>query len=201
MKGDGESTCFSSVDDTGVPALQQWCHSLTVSSRERSARSFLTNVKAFSNTVASFVADVGDVTVADRELLREKWESVPGQDDPYVDAPYSFNEDVKPKVKNGTAGITFRMVQVRQPFYCLLLVLTISSQEFGAVVENCVEDLQKLFRDGLQDKCRAGATNVRLCNFLKCLQTHRFLDRQAPLQSRLAMSSLKGCTGGHSEFS
>ena len=75
MKGDGEPSCFSSIEDTGVPELQQWCHSLTVSSRERAAKNFLTHLKTFANSVCTYVQGIGDVTVADREALREKWES------------------------------------------------------------------------------------------------------------------------------
>lgn len=75
INGDGEPACFSNVKDTGIPALQQWCHKLTVSSRERAARNFLTHLKTFSASVQSYVAGIGDVTVADREELRSKWES------------------------------------------------------------------------------------------------------------------------------
>ena len=38
VKGDGEPSCFSNVEDTGIPELQQWCHQLTIASRERAAR-------------------------------------------------------------------------------------------------------------------------------------------------------------------
>lgn len=83
MKGDGESSCFTKVDDTGIPALQQWCHSLTVSSRERAARNFLTHLKTFTNSVRTYVQGIGDVTAADRESMREKWESnMPDDDGP-----------------------------------------------------------------------------------------------------------------------
>jgi len=75
VKGDGEPTCFSNAKDTGIPDLQQWCHQLTVSSRERAARNFLAHLKTFTTSVQSYVQGIGDVTAVDREALREKWES------------------------------------------------------------------------------------------------------------------------------
>lgn len=75
VKGDGEPTCFTNVEDTGIPGLQRWCHELTVASRERAARSFLSQLKAFITGVGSYVRGISDVTPADRESLRERWES------------------------------------------------------------------------------------------------------------------------------
>lgn len=75
VKGDGDPTCFTKPADTGIPALQDWCHHLTVSSRERAARNFLAHLKTFANSVKTYVQGIGDVTAADREALREKWES------------------------------------------------------------------------------------------------------------------------------
>lgn len=75
VKGDGEPSCFSNPQDTGIPDLQKWCHQLTISSRERAARNFLAHLKTFATSVQSYVQGIGDVTAIDRELLREKWES------------------------------------------------------------------------------------------------------------------------------
>lgn len=77
VKGDGDPTCFSNVQDTGIPALQQWCHQLTVSGRSRTAKQFHTHLKTFASSVRVYVDGIGDVTVADRKSLREKWESIP----------------------------------------------------------------------------------------------------------------------------
>ncbi|TFY80874.1 hypothetical protein EWM64_g3143, partial [Hericium alpestre] len=75
VKGDGEPTCFSNVDHTGIPELQDWCHSLTVSSRERAARGFLTHLKTFANSVKQYIECAGEVTESDRAALKAKWES------------------------------------------------------------------------------------------------------------------------------
>jgi hypothetical protein len=77
VKGDGDPSCFSNVEDTGIPSLRQWCHQLTISSRSRAAKQFHTHLKTFANSVRVYVDGIGDVTIADCESLREKWESIP----------------------------------------------------------------------------------------------------------------------------
>src|SRR5271170_6191908 len=62
VRGDGDPSCFSNVKDTGIPDLQQWCHSLTVSSRERAARNFLSHLKTFATSIQTYVKGIGDVT-------------------------------------------------------------------------------------------------------------------------------------------
>lgn len=81
IKGDGDPTCFSNAKDTGIPSLQQWCHQLTIASRESSARNFLAHIKTFATSVQSYVQGIGDVTVMDREDLRQKWQSEGFDDD------------------------------------------------------------------------------------------------------------------------
>lgn len=71
----GEPTCFTNVNDTGIPSLQQWCRDLTVSSRERAARTFLKSIKTFAKSIQQYVEAGKEVTQQDRELLREKWET------------------------------------------------------------------------------------------------------------------------------
>jgi hypothetical protein len=75
VKGDGQPSCFSNVQDTGIPDLQEWCHQLTIASRERAARTFFAHLKTFAQSIKTYVKGIGDVTAVDRESLREKWES------------------------------------------------------------------------------------------------------------------------------
>ncbi len=82
VKGDGDPTCFTKVDDTGVPALQEWCHQLTISSRSRAARNFLTHLNTFAKNVRVFLQGVGEVTEADRLAMKDQWESyAPDEED------------------------------------------------------------------------------------------------------------------------
>ena len=75
VQGDGDPACFSKTEDTGIPAVQAWCHHLTVASRERAARNFLTHLRSFADSVKVYLEGIADVTVGDREALKEKWES------------------------------------------------------------------------------------------------------------------------------
>lgn len=128
VEGDGEPACFSNIDDTGIPALQEWCHALTLSSRERSARTFLAHLQTFSVSIQTYVNGISGVTATDREALRSKWESTDEEldqddqfqlddDDPYAailgGGLYSMKETA-PKVDayGEAVGITPRLVKV-----------------------------------------------------------------------------------------
>ncbi|KAK0453568.1 hypothetical protein EV421DRAFT_2030518 [Armillaria borealis] len=159
VEGDGEPTCFSNIDDTGIPALQEWCHALTLSSRERSARTFLAHLQTFSVSIQTYVNGISGVTATDREALRSKWESTDEEldqddqfqlddDDPYAailgGGLYSMKETA-PKVDayGEAVGITPRLVK-----------------DFTKVIEDNVENLKAKFREGLADKCRTGVTQA-----------------------------------------
>lgn len=148
MKGDGDPTCFSNVADTEIPALQDWCHQLTKSSRERSARLFLSHIKSFCLSVKSYVEGIGNVTEADRQHLREKYESqnptdqlVFDEDDPMGSLLNELGEgigaglfaiDQKPKLdaQGRIAGVTPRLCTVREHGISSAGVLTSSCRNF-----------------------------------------------------------------------
>ncbi len=131
VKGDGDPTCFTKTDDTGVPALQQWCHQLTVSSRSRAARTFLSHLTTFAKTVRVFLEGIGEVTETDRLAMRDQWESDmldPEEDDPYYSGMMASSDDYRhlmdemnlytikqTKVdRNGEPiGVTPRLIKVR----------------------------------------------------------------------------------------
>ncbi|KAF9569032.1 hypothetical protein CPC08DRAFT_790765 [Agrocybe pediades] len=166
VKGDGKPTCFSNVHDTGIPDLQKWCHKLTIASRERSARAFMTQIQTFAQSVKSYVLGIGDVTANDREDLRARWESsetrhalqdnqnhlnvhplnglLTGLGGGLGSGLYSVNEpQIKEQEDGNMKGVTPRL--------CM---------EFVKLVDGCASDLQKVFKDGLEDKCRTGAASA-----------------------------------------
>ncbi|ESK97641.1 hypothetical protein Moror_17503 [Moniliophthora roreri MCA 2997] len=154
VKGDGEPSCFSNVADTGIPELQKWCLSLTSASRARSARMFLASLKVFANSVVGYLRGIGEVTVFDREALRQQWESVYEDDQPeqglYTGlwnpdpnyGPLFAPEERKPQI-NTSKGVAPRLVK-----------------SFITVSDECVTGLQEKFKDGLEDKCRVGAAQA-----------------------------------------
>ncbi|CAL1702209.1 unnamed protein product [Somion occarium] len=174
VKGDGDSTCFTNVQDTGVPELQEWCHTLTVSSRERAARNFLTHLKTFANSVRSYFQGIGDVTVGDRETLREKWESsMPDDMDDDGASAYGggwASSDVDmpgldlSDLTNGlfAAGLYSMNTKPEKvdEYGEAVGVTPRLIRDFRQVVDDCVHELQNRFRDGLEEKCIIGATNA-----------------------------------------
>lgn len=178
VKGDGDPTCFTKPEDTGIPELQEWCHHLTVSSRERAARAFLTHLKAFATQVKSYVQGIGDVTAADREALREKWESNIGDEDDddmgmgfygssMWDDPYSDEDDYSinglARLANPGMGGLYQM-RKNPPkvdrYGNLVGIVPRLSKDFAQVVEDAVRELKARFREGLEEKCRLGAINA-----------------------------------------
>lgn len=174
IKGDGEPSCFSNVDDTGVPALQEWCHQLTLSSRQRSARAFFAHLRTFATTVETYVRGIGDVTEADRAALREKWSSsgYSAGNDPHTwnadeDDPFAATLGGQPlysmpqsDVHGNLHGLAPRLAKVSN-FDLSHIQVLISAQSFSVVVDKSVEELQNLFKEGLEAKCHAGAASVR----------------------------------------
>ncbi|KAF5370055.1 hypothetical protein D9758_001123 [Tetrapyrgos nigripes] len=175
VKGDGSPTCFSDKESTGIPELQKWCHTLTFSSRARSANMFYTHLKAFANSIKTYVNGIGDVTAIDREELKQKWESNLAQDGSllqddgydngrwgkmdYGDNPFAAilsesdlyameedEEDEPPRRRDEHGHLTGVAPRL--------------AREFGTVIDDSVKDLQAKFQDGLDDKCRAGAAQA-----------------------------------------
>lgn len=72
----GEPLEFTSVDDTGIPALQEWCHALTLPVREEDARKAMSELDAFAVSLRTYVAGAPTVAEAERQSLRAEWESV-----------------------------------------------------------------------------------------------------------------------------
>ena len=93
VKGDGDPVCFSDVKDTGIPALQDWCRSLTVASRERSARVFLNSIKTFATSVQSYLRAGEGVTAADRQVLRDLYETSLADDALEIDNDDASDEE------------------------------------------------------------------------------------------------------------
>ncbi|KAF8897466.1 hypothetical protein BD779DRAFT_1432811 [Infundibulicybe gibba] len=176
VKGDGEPSCFSNIKDTGIPDLQQWCHQLTISSRQRAARAFLSQLKTFSTSIQSYVQGIGDVTAVDRETLRQKWESGVGDDDDDEDdeAGYRMNDwdasdppsDPFDAILGNGFGPNLISMNITRPppkvdaYGNPIGITPILIAEFGKTVAKNVETLQKHFRDGLEEKCKIGAENA-----------------------------------------
>lgn len=118
LKGDGEASCFSNKHDTEIPALQKWCHQLTLPARERAAKAFLHKLRNLAQNVKVYIERIqnGQIAGVNRSTLRLKWESSAAPE-----------------------GVARRL-----------------SREFSVLSKKCILDLQQCFRDGLEEKCKAG---------------------------------------------
>ena len=137
VKGDGDPACFSSLSDTGVPELQEWCKSLTSSSRERGARNLRRQLRVFATNIKTYVEGFGAVSEEDRESLREQWQTkrvdslvTMGEvgtdggrtDDDNDDDPYSLGNLKKtvnqaydlPRDDEEVEGVSMRLANVSQ---------------------------------------------------------------------------------------
>ncbi|KAJ3800411.1 hypothetical protein GGU11DRAFT_403343 [Lentinula aff. detonsa] len=159
VKGDGEPTCFSDKVSTGIPDLQAWCHTLTVASRTRAVKNFYDSLRIFATNINSFVSGIGGVTDKDRQDLQDKWESIMDEEDEddHMSADAKVEDDpftaflnsrteyqtliATKSDKKNSKGITPRL-----------------NEEFGNLIQDCIVQLQESFKDGLEDKCRVGAS-------------------------------------------
>ncbi|KAL1740588.1 hypothetical protein HDZ31DRAFT_85351 [Schizophyllum fasciatum] len=168
VKGDGDPSCFDNVDDTGIPALQQWCHKLTLSSRETSAQRLLEHLRTFVTSIESYVRGAAEVTPEDREALRELWESekdfgdiayVSEDDSDSLTSPDPFSYFLN-KNRNNLMPMSDDMMGGESLRGADVGIKSRLMMEFNAIVDKCVLDLQRIFRDGLEEKCNAGAVNA-----------------------------------------
>ncbi|KIY51603.1 hypothetical protein FISHEDRAFT_11570, partial [Fistulina hepatica ATCC 64428] len=166
VRGDGEPACFTSVEDTGIPALQQWCHQLTTNARETCATRFRKQLEAFIKGVRSYVAGIGNVTAADREALRKQWESKADI------LPFNFNEsddddddeDDGPDCNHFSPepedDVLYRFARNMQQKDGGVGIRPRLRKEFAVVVEACEQSLKGVFKDGLEEKCDKGAVDA-----------------------------------------
>jgi hypothetical protein len=118
------------------------------------------------------------VTPADRQALRNRWESIPGQEDDSSD-----DDTLEPMYGNVFATLYAQAAGARQYHNAPGLfqmesehsvnrsgkldadgnVMGITPElvaEFNNVVDSTVESLNEAFRDGLDEKCRNGARDA-----------------------------------------
>ncbi len=73
------SECFSNIDQTEIPALREWCHTLTRPAYVETATMLATQFRAFALTLKTFLDDTDGVTEEDRRRIRRQWASSANQ--------------------------------------------------------------------------------------------------------------------------
>ncbi|KAG8740113.1 hypothetical protein FRC10_004742 [Ceratobasidium sp. 414] len=190
IKGDGGPSCFANTEDTGVPALQQWCHELAVSAREQFAHSQLNNLATFLRSVHAYLVDVEGISAADRTSLVEMWESsmLPSkfggdlgltQVDPAILAPppatpcppngrrCKRSASPSPPPDSSLSGIARQIEQLQGQKHVMLVrdkgkgVSFRLRHRMENVVLDGVKQLKQVFRDGIEERCRVGAGKAK----------------------------------------
>ncbi|KAI0315371.1 hypothetical protein OF83DRAFT_1293359 [Amylostereum chailletii] len=69
---EGETGCFSDVDDTGIPALRNWCHRRTWPARDRVAGNFLADLEAVARRIQQYTTQTSYAS-AERSNLEQLW--------------------------------------------------------------------------------------------------------------------------------
>lgn len=72
---DGEATCFSRIEDTGIPALQEWTRYLASWAADRDAKLFLARLNALSKSIQSWADASTQLTIEDIHSFRNKWKT------------------------------------------------------------------------------------------------------------------------------
>lgn len=162
-KGDGDPSTFTNDEDTEIPALRNWCKTLTENSRERNARIFLESVSVFATSILSYVEGLEGISPADREALRLKWQTPPDSfsddedpDDPYAWIRRNWDDDDHMRLQKRARS------PPRDARGNLIGILPRLRSQFDVVVEDTVDHLKDKFKEGLDDKCTEGALNVRI---------------------------------------
>lgn len=75
VRGDGDPTCFTDIANTGISALQDWCHELTLASCQRNVHDYFNQFVEFYTNVKAYLQGVSNVAKEDHKKLRDKWES------------------------------------------------------------------------------------------------------------------------------
>lgn len=167
-KGDGGPSTFADDEQTEVPDLRKWCKKLTVTSRQRTAKSFLETIRVFAQSILSYVDGLEGISEVERESMRRKWQtpeesSSDEEDDPYAWIGKPWNEDgllnqrAKSPPRDATGNLIGIMPRLRD--------------EFEGLIDDTREHLKDKFKEGLEAKCDEGAEIVR--NF----QIYDFDDR------------------------
>ncbi|KAI0723405.1 hypothetical protein C8Q76DRAFT_783295 [Earliella scabrosa] len=137
LEGDDDSTCFERIEETGIPALREWCEQLILPRREEATHKLLVHLRAFGQSLKSFVEGTPGVSDSDRQNMKLRWDSTMGGSFPMADFA---NRPVRElEARRRDAGVSWHLVK-----------------KFQRVVTTCVCDLQDVFEEYLGDKCDEG---------------------------------------------
>ena len=103
--------CFATREDTGIPALQEWCHTLILPLHEEAARNLLERLRAFIQSFRAFMEESHPgLSDKDREAIMKQWRSAT---DGFPDEDFNNRVLRDIKAKRQTSGVLWRLIKVR----------------------------------------------------------------------------------------
>ncbi|TFY71113.1 hypothetical protein EVG20_g1901 [Dentipellis fragilis] len=73
IKREGDASCFTRMDHTGIPALRTWCHALAAPAREKATGRLFTLLQSLAESVQRYVHSAGEHDDMDVVGLKVKW--------------------------------------------------------------------------------------------------------------------------------
>ncbi|THH18282.1 hypothetical protein EW146_g2655 [Bondarzewia mesenterica] len=154
LNGEGDDgnqvVCFSNIEDTGIPALQEWCHTLTKPVRTRAATRYASSLDGLADIRQYLECDNEDTDYG-RAALRSRWSSTTCNQDDVTGSTRKNPTDVR--------AIRDRL-----------------QQDFDLIVKDFILNLKDKFETGLHQRCAAGADMVSLSTHLLFYQSDLSLD-------------------------
>ncbi|KAH9851613.1 hypothetical protein C2E23DRAFT_231950 [Lenzites betulinus] len=133
---------FLDLDDTGIPALRQWCHQLTLPRREADASALLSRLRPFAASLQTVIEGASEINEKDREMLRCQWASNVRASLEVTRYPHYRRQRPRTPTPSSAVGIG--------PTAPLM-------NRLDTLVKDCVNELRKEFKKGLNDKCQESA--------------------------------------------
>ncbi|CDO69419.1 hypothetical protein BN946_scf184791.g14 [Trametes cinnabarina] len=153
VKRDGDATCFSNLEDTGVPELQKWCHELTVAPRAKAARELLNQLTTFCRNTIGYLKGVNEI----RNLFCATEPSLVGTaagSDGTLQLPKQISLPQTVSLRKATAADSLGNGAAAAE------TALVKPEIFHQLSKDCVADLKECFRAALEAKCKAGVARA-----------------------------------------
>ncbi|KDQ17601.1 hypothetical protein BOTBODRAFT_64068 [Botryobasidium botryosum FD-172 SS1] len=132
IKGDGDPVCFCRAEETGVPALRDWCRMLAMKAREKASRTFRNHLRVFATSIKSCLDNIGTISEVDSKALRKQWET--------AQFHRRYSNSRPGSGANITAGISMQL-----------------EAGLRRIVSVNVQEMKTDFRGQLEERCRVSA--------------------------------------------
>ncbi|KAM5535629.1 hypothetical protein V8D89_010616 [Ganoderma adspersum] len=158
------SECFSSIDQTEIPALREWCHTLTRPAYVETATTLAMQFRAFALVLKTFLDDTDGVTEEDRKKMRRQWASSANQSSLCESNPGGEMRRIASLTDDALQGVILHLLK-----------------SFHGVIEDTVQGLESQFIEYLGNDCNQAAI---LAAAAAVKMSTKFADRKEMIWQR-----------------